>query len=66
MDKHDKHDKHDKRGRRYSAEEKNAPVRMLRTLRAELGTNQGAAQRVAPQFGLWGRVCAVLGDTSRH
>ena len=44
-------DKHDKRGRRYSAEEKAAAVRMVRTLRAELGTNQGTAGRVAPQLG---------------
>jgi hypothetical protein len=34
-------DKHGKRGRRYSVEEKAAAVRMVRTLRAELGTNQG-------------------------
>ena len=44
-------DKHDKRGRRYSAEEKAAAVRMVRTLRAELGTNQGTVQRVATQLG---------------
>ena len=44
-------DKHDKRGRRYSAEEKAAAVRMVGTLRAELGTNQGTVQRVATQLG---------------
>ena len=44
-------DKHDKRGRRYSAEEKAAAVRMVRTLRAELGTNQGTVQRMATQLG---------------
>ena len=44
-------DKHDKRGRRYSVEEKAAAVRMVRTLRAELGTNQGTVQRVATQLG---------------
>ena len=36
-----------KTGRRYSPEEKAAAVRMVRTLRAELGT----AQRVALQLG---------------
>jgi transposase-like protein len=44
-------DKHDKRGRRYSAEEKAAAVRMVRTLRVELGPNQGTVQRVATQLG---------------
>ena len=44
-------DKHDKRGRRYSAEEKAAVVWMVRTLRAELGADRGAAQRVALQLG---------------
>jgi len=44
-------DKHDKRGRRYSAQEKAAAARMVRTLRAELGTNQGTVQRVATQLG---------------
>lgn len=39
------------RGRRYSAEEKAATVRMVRTLRAELGTTQGTVQRVADQLG---------------
>ena len=39
------------RGRRYSAEEKAAAVRMVRTLRAELGTPQGTVQRVADQLG---------------
>jgi transposase len=33
--------------RRYSAEEKAAAVRMVRTLRAELGTEDGTVQRVA-------------------
>jgi transposase-like protein len=37
--------------RRYSAEEKAAAVRMVRALRAELGTEQGTAQRVARQLG---------------
>ncbi|WP_155726824.1 IS3 family transposase [Mycobacterium avium] len=37
--------------RRYSAEEKAAAVRMVRTLRAELGTEQGTVQRVARQLG---------------
>ena len=37
--------------RRYSPEEKAAAVRMVRTLRAELGTEQGTIQRVARQLG---------------
>jgi transposase len=37
--------------RRYSREEKAAAVRMVRTLRAELGTEQGTVQRVAEQLG---------------
>ena len=37
--------------RRYSQEEKDAAVRMVRTLRAELGTKQGTVQRVAEQLG---------------
>ena len=44
-------DKNGKTGRRYSAEEKAAAVRMVRTLRAELGTDRGTAQRVALQLG---------------
>ena len=37
--------------RRYSPEEKAAAVRMVRTLRAELGTDHGTVQRVARQLG---------------
>jgi transposase len=37
--------------RRYSTEEKAAAVRMVRTLRAELGTDAGTIQRVARQLG---------------
>ena len=37
--------------RRYSEEEKAAAVRMVRTLRSELGTAQGTVQRVASQLG---------------
>jgi transposase len=44
-------DRNGKTGRRYSAEEKAAAVRMVRTLRAELGTDRGTAQRVALQLG---------------
>jgi len=44
-------DKHNRTGRRYSAEEKAAAVRMVRTLRVELGTDRGTAQRVALQLG---------------
>jgi transposase len=37
--------------RRYSPEEKAAAVRMVRTLRAGLGTEYGTVQRVASQLG---------------
>ncbi len=37
--------------RRYSEQEKAAAVRMVRTLRAELGTEHGTAKRVAEQLG---------------
>lgn len=37
--------------RRYSPDEKAAAVRMVRTLRAELGTEHGTVQRVATQLG---------------
>ena len=37
--------------RRYSSEEKAAAVRMVRTLRTELGTEHGTVQRVARQLG---------------
>ncbi len=37
--------------RRYSPEEKAAAVRMVRTLRAELGTDAGTIKRVAEQLG---------------
>ncbi|WP_345317559.1 IS3 family transposase, partial [Mycobacterium paraffinicum] len=37
--------------RRYSPEEKAAAVRMVRALRAELGTDQGTVSRVARQLG---------------
>ena len=37
--------------RRYSSEEKAAAVRMVRTLRAELGTEHGTVQRIATQLG---------------
>ena len=36
---------------RYSPEEKAAAVRMVRTLRAELGTEHGTVHRVASQLG---------------
>ena len=36
--------------RRYSPEEKAAAVRMVRTLRAELGTDHGTVYRVARQL----------------
>lgn len=37
--------------RQYSPQEKAAAVRMVRTLRAELGTEHGTVQRVASQLG---------------
>jgi transposase-like protein len=37
--------------RRYSPEEKAAAVRMVRTLRTELGSEHGTVQRVAEQLG---------------
>lgn len=37
--------------RRYSPEEKTAAVRMVRTLRVELGASQGTVARVANQLG---------------
>ena len=37
--------------RRYSPEEKAAAVRMVRALRAEVGSAQGTVQRVANQWG---------------
>jgi transposase-like protein len=37
--------------RRYTPEEKEQAVRMVRTLRAELGTSQGTVGRVARQLG---------------
>lgn len=42
---------HKNKGRRYFTEEKAAAVRMVRTLRAELGTSQGTTSRVAEQLG---------------
>lgn len=42
---------HKNKGRRYFTEEKAAAVRMVRTLRAELGTRQGTTSRVAEQLG---------------
>lgn len=37
--------------RRYTPEEKEQAVRLVRTLRAELGTSQGTVKRVAEQLG---------------
>ena len=37
--------------RRYSEQEKESAVRMVRTLRAELGSEHGTVQRVARQLG---------------
>ena len=44
-------DKNGKTGRWCSPEEKAAAVRMVRTPRAEIGTDRGTAQRVALQLG---------------
>jgi transposase len=44
-------DENGKTGRWHSAEEKAVAVRMVRTLRAELGTGRGTAQRAALQLG---------------
>lgn len=44
-------DGNSKPGRRYSPEEKTDPLRMVRTLRAELGTDRGTAELVALQLG---------------
>ncbi len=38
-------------GRRYSPEEKAQAVRLVRQLRAELGTDHGTVQRIAGQLG---------------
>lgn len=42
---------HKSKGLCYSVEEKAAEVRMVRTLRAELGTSRGTTSRVAEQLG---------------
>jgi hypothetical protein len=46
---------------RYSEEEKTAAVRMVRTLRAELGSDHGTVKRVAEQLGRVRRVPAAPG-----
>ena len=40
-----------RQSRRYSVEEKQAAVRMVRSLRAESGTSTGTVRRVAEQLG---------------
>ena len=40
-----------RQSRRYSAEEKQAAVRMVRSLQAETGMTHGAVRRVAQQLG---------------
>ena len=61
-------DKNGKTGRRYSAEEKAAAVRMVRNLRAELGTDLGfrcfgwASQQLWPE----GTACLLAHETARH
>lgn len=51
--------------RRYSPEEKASAVRMVRTLRAELGTEHGTVQRVASQLA-YGRLAHVFHATHVH
>jgi transposase len=48
--------------RRYSPEEKAAAARMVRALRAELGTDQGTVSRVTRQLGYGGGVGALVGS----
>ena len=52
--------------RRYSPEEKAAAVRMVRALRAELGTEQGTVSAGGPPARLRRRVGALLGAPGRH
>lgn len=52
--------------RRYSSEEKAAAVRMVRTPRAELGTEQGTVALGGPPAALRVGVGAVLGSSGRH
>ncbi len=52
--------------RRYTPEAKAAAVRMVRTLRAELGTEHGTVQRGSDPVGLRGGVGAAVGQTGRH
>ena len=52
--------------RRYSPEEKAAAVRMVRALRAELGTEQGTVQRVARQLGYGVESVRIVGAPGRH
>jgi transposase-like protein len=49
--------------RRYSEEEKAAAVRMVRTLRAELGSEHGTVMRVAEQLATGSSRCG-FGDPS--
>ncbi len=51
------------RSRRYSAEEKQAAVRMVRSLRAETESMTGTVRRVAEQAWLWGGVGPRVGST---
>ena len=54
------------RTRRYTPEEKAGAVRMVRTLRAELGTEHGTVQRVVSQLGVRRGVGASVGQAGRH
>lgn len=52
--------------RRYSPGEKAAAVRMVRALRAELGSEHVTVQRVAQQLGYGIESCAVVGTPGRR
>lgn len=52
--------------RRYSEQEKAAAVRMVRSLRAELGTSQNTRVQGRDAAGLQGRVRTQLGQAGRH
>jgi transposase len=51
--------------RRYSPQEKEQAVRMVRALREELGTSQGTVKRVGTAR-IRGRIRPGLGEAGRH
>ncbi len=52
--------------RRYSAEEKAQAVRLVRQLRAELGSDHGTVKRVAEQLGYGLESVRSVGSSGRH